>query len=70
MTDEQNTLFSDLMTLLDRIEQVAGSENSGQSWEESTLGWRIKELCHERFKIAENHGLTLEILGPISGRVQ
>ena len=44
----------DMCTLLDRIEFINDDEN-------------IKVLCHERFVLAEKHGLGVTFLGETTG---
>lgn len=41
--------------LLDRIEAVADDEEA------------VRVLCRGRFELAEQHGLTVEFLGPHTG---
>ena len=47
-----------LCTLLDHIEMSADDPD------------KVRSLCKERFEIAENYGLTVEMGFPVSGEIQ
>ena len=48
---------SELCALLDRIEMVADDEDA------------VRDLCRQRFAVAEKHGLTVVFGEPASGMV-